>query len=102
MAKEKPKAVYMARAEIALFCECGAQLEKTAAGTYVCRGPGCRWEGRELYAVIMPAMPSFYHQPQSIDDLVAQFVYRVCAQIGLPQAEQFTWHGGSSARAAQK
>lgn len=52
-------------------------------------------------AVIMPAMPSFYHQPQTIDDLVAQFVYRVCAQINLPQAEQYTWQGGTGARTAK-
>lgn len=44
-------------------------------------------------AVIMPAMPSFYHQPQTIDDLVAQFVYRVAAQIGLPQQAQHKWTG---------
>jgi 4-hydroxy-3-polyprenylbenzoate decarboxylase len=36
-------------------------------------------------AVIMPAIPSFYHQPKTIDDLVAQYVYRVLAQMGLPQ-----------------
>lgn len=53
-------------------------------------------------AVVMPAMPSFYHQPQSIADLVEQFVYRVCAQIGLPQAEQFTWKGSSGAQSAKK
>lgn len=44
-------------------------------------------------AVIMPAMPSFYHQPKSIDDLVQQFVYRVLAQIDLPQERAFKWQG---------
>src|SRR4029077_10970849 len=34
-------------------------------------------------AVIMPAVPSFYHAPKTIDDLVAQYVCRVLAQMDL-------------------
>ena len=48
-------------------------------------------------AVIMPAMPSFYHQPKSIDDLVQQFVYRVLAQIELPQERAYRWTGAREA-----
>ena len=44
-------------------------------------------------AVIMPAIPSFYHQPRTIDDLVTQYVCRVLAQLGLPQDRQFAWKG---------
>ncbi len=44
-------------------------------------------------AVIMPAIPSYYHQPKTIDDLVAQYVYRVLAQLGLPQDKQYQWRG---------
>ena len=44
-------------------------------------------------AVIMPVIPAFYFGPQTIDDMVAQYVYRVCAQIGLPQPEQYRWTG---------
>jgi 4-hydroxy-3-polyprenylbenzoate decarboxylase len=44
-------------------------------------------------AVIMPAIPSFYHQPKTIDDLVTQYVCRVLAQLGLPQSRQFAWQG---------
>ena len=51
-------------------------------------------------AVIMPAMPSFYHQPKTIDDLIAQYVYRVLAQMDLPQEGQFEWKGGSAAKTA--
>jgi len=52
-------------------------------------------------AVIMPAIPSFYHQPQTIDDLVTQYVCRVLAQLGLPQERQFEWKGqGRQARKA--
>lgn len=47
-------------------------------------------------AVIMPAIPSFYHQPQTIEDLVAQYVCRVLVQLGLPQNRQFAWKGQSS------
>ncbi|QDT63164.1 UbiX family flavin prenyltransferase [Calycomorphotria hydatis] len=32
-------------------------------------------------AVILPAMPGFYHEPQSIDDLVDFVVGRVCDQL---------------------
>jgi len=52
-------------------------------------------------AVIMPAIPSFYHQPRTIDDLVTQYVCRVLAQLGLPQNRQFEWKGqGRQARKA--
>jgi 4-hydroxy-3-polyprenylbenzoate decarboxylase len=44
-------------------------------------------------AVIMPVVPAFYFGPQTIDDMVMQYVYRVCAQIGLPQEEQYHWTG---------
>ena len=44
-------------------------------------------------APIMPAIPSFYHQPKTIDDLVTQYVCRVLAQLGLPQPRQFAWTG---------
>ena len=44
-------------------------------------------------AVIMPAVPSFYHQPKSIDDLVTQYVCRVLAQIGLAQDRMYRWTG---------
>jgi flavin prenyltransferase len=44
-------------------------------------------------AVVMPAIPSFYHHPQTIDDLVTQYVCRVLAQIGLPQEKMYRWTG---------
>jgi 4-hydroxy-3-polyprenylbenzoate decarboxylase len=52
-------------------------------------------------AVIMPAVPSFYHQPKTIDDLVTQYVCRVLAQIGLPQDEMYRWMGSSAAKEAK-
>ena len=44
-------------------------------------------------AMIMPAMPAFYFGPKTLDDVVEQFVYRVLAQIGLPQDAQYHWSG---------
>jgi flavin prenyltransferase len=44
-------------------------------------------------ATVMPAMPAFYYEPKSIADTVEQFCYRVLAQIGLPQKNQYRWSG---------
>jgi flavin prenyltransferase len=46
-------------------------------------------------AVIMPAVPAFYHRPKTIDDLVTQYVCRVLAQIDLPQPQMYRWTGKS-------
>ena len=51
-------------------------------------------------AVIMPAIPSFYHRPKTIDDLVAQYVCRVLALLGLPQEQAYRWEGQGKARAS--
>ena len=53
----------------------------------------------EAGAVIMPVIPAFYFAPQTIDDLVEQFVCRVLAQLGLPQEQQYRWQGQSKSRA---
>jgi 4-hydroxy-3-polyprenylbenzoate decarboxylase len=52
-------------------------------------------------AVIMPAVPAFYHQAKTIDDLVTQFVCRVLAQIGLPQNKMYCWTGTSASKKAE-
>lgn len=44
-------------------------------------------------ATVMPAMPAFYYGPKTIADTVEQFCYRVLAQLGLPQSQQFRWKG---------
>src|ERR1700676_3756194 len=51
-------------------------------------------------AVIMPTVPAFYHQPKTIDDLVTQYVYRVMAQLDLPQMEMYRWEGSLIAKKA--
>jgi 4-hydroxy-3-polyprenylbenzoate decarboxylase len=52
-------------------------------------------------AVIMPAIPAFYHAPKTIDDLVTQFVCRVLAQMDLPQDAMFRWTGSAIAKEAK-
>jgi flavin prenyltransferase len=42
-------------------------------------------------AVILPAMPGFYNQPQSIDDLVNFVVARICDQLGVEQDLTKRW-----------
>ncbi len=49
-------------------------------------------------ALMMPATPAFYFEPKTIQDFVTEFVCRVLAQLGLPQAEQYHWTGGAPGR----
>jgi 4-hydroxy-3-polyprenylbenzoate decarboxylase len=49
----------------------------------------------------MPAVPAFYHQPKTIDDLVTQYVCRVLAQIGFPQEKMYRWTGHSASKEAK-
>jgi 4-hydroxy-3-polyprenylbenzoate decarboxylase len=44
-------------------------------------------------ADIFPIIPSFYHGPKSIDDLVVQYCCRVLVHLGLEQSQQFRWMG---------
>ena len=52
-------------------------------------------------AVIMPAVPAFYHKPKTIDDIVTQYVCRVLAQAGLSQDKMYRWTGTSAAKKAE-
>jgi 4-hydroxy-3-polyprenylbenzoate decarboxylase len=45
----------------------------------------------EAGAVIFPCIPAFYNKPQDSTEMARQFVYRVLAHIGLPQAGAFVW-----------
>lgn len=56
---------------------------------------------QEAGAVIMPAIPAFYHQPKTIDDLVTQYIFRALAQIGLPQEKMYRWTGRSASKGAK-
>ncbi|HUC54692.1 MAG TPA: UbiX family flavin prenyltransferase [Candidatus Cybelea sp.] len=52
-------------------------------------------------AVIMPAVPAFYHHPKTIDDLVTQYVCRVLAQMGLAQDKMYRWTGTPAVKKAE-
>jgi len=45
-------------------------------------------------AIILPAMPGFYHQPKSIRDLVDFIVARICDQLGVPNNLIERWGAG--------
>ena len=45
----------------------------------------------EAGATILPAVPAFYHKPQTIDDLVDTVVARVLQTLGLPQEIVGQW-----------
>jgi 4-hydroxy-3-polyprenylbenzoate decarboxylase len=45
----------------------------------------------EAGAVIFPCIPAFYNKPQDSTEMARQFVFRVLAHIGLPQAGAFVW-----------
>ena len=47
----------------------------------------------EMGGIIFPPVPSFYHQPASIDDMVNHTVSRVLDMLGLPQAQASRWDG---------
>jgi flavin prenyltransferase len=49
----------------------------------------------EMGAIIAPPIPGFYHNPQTVMDLVDHSVERVLDLIGLPDAETRRWEGKS-------
>jgi 4-hydroxy-3-polyprenylbenzoate decarboxylase len=48
---------------------------------------------RKAGAVIIPAMPAFYHRPADIVSLVDHFVYRVMDHLGLQHSQATAWQG---------
>ncbi len=47
----------------------------------------------EAGAIILPAMPGFYHKPVSVDDIVDFVVARILDQLGIPQNLLPPWEG---------
>jgi 4-hydroxy-3-polyprenylbenzoate decarboxylase len=45
----------------------------------------------EAGATIFPVIPAFYNKPVNSDEMARQFVFRVLAHIGLPQAGAYVW-----------
>ena len=51
-------------------------------------------------AVIFPVIPAFYNRPMDAAEMAEQFVCRVLAHIGLPQADAYVWKGETVANPA--
>lgn len=47
---------------------------------------------------IVPAMPSFYHFPQSIDDLIDHFCHRLLDHLGIDHEQLTRWEGSRPAK----
>jgi len=48
---------------------------------------------RQAGAMIVPAMPSFYHRPTNIIEMVDHFIYRVMDHLELAHSEETVWQG---------
>ena len=44
-------------------------------------------------ATVLPASPSFYHKPKTVDDLVDHLCFRILDQFGIPHSRQTQWTG---------
>lgn len=51
---------------------------------------------RQAGAMIVPAMPSFYHRPANLIEMVDHFIYRVLDHLGVAHSQQTVWQGDSS------
>ena len=48
---------------------------------------------RQAGAMIVPAMPAFYHRPADIVSMADHFVYRVMDHLGLSHSQETVWTG---------
>jgi 4-hydroxy-3-polyprenylbenzoate decarboxylase len=54
----------------------------------------------EAGALVLPAMPSFYQMPKTLEDLVDTVVYRIVDHLGLDVPDSARWAGERAERAA--
>lgn len=47
----------------------------------------------EMGGIIFPPVPSFYHRPQTLAEMIDHTVSRVVDLLGLPQPQAPRWHG---------
>ena len=50
----------------------------------------------EAGAILLPAIPSFYSRPQSVEDVADTVVWRILDQIGLPNSRAYRWKDSAS------
>jgi 4-hydroxy-3-polyprenylbenzoate decarboxylase len=48
----------------------------------------------EMGGIILPPVPSFYHRPETLDDIVNQTVGKILDQFGIPHELFDRWAGG--------
>jgi 4-hydroxy-3-polyprenylbenzoate decarboxylase len=48
---------------------------------------------RQAGAMIVPAMPAFYHRPSNIIEMADHFIYRVMDHLGLAHSQETVWEG---------
>ena len=52
----------------------------------------------EAGAIVLPAIPSFYSRPNSVDAVVDTVVWRILDQIGLPSPKTYRWQNSGSSK----
>ncbi len=50
----------------------------------------------EAGAILLPAIPSFYSRPRSVDAVVDTVVWRILDQLGLPNPSAYRWRDDSA------
>jgi len=50
----------------------------------------------EAGAIVLPAIPSYYSRPQSVDAVVDTVVWRILDQTGLPNPRAYRWKDESA------
>ena len=50
----------------------------------------------EAGAILLPAIPSFYSRPQSVEEVADTVVWRILDQIGLPNPRAYRWKDSAS------
>jgi 4-hydroxy-3-polyprenylbenzoate decarboxylase len=56
----------------------------------------------EAGAIVLPAIPSFYSRPTSLNDVVDTVVWRILDQIGLPSPRTYRWADQTPRRGARQ
>lgn len=56
----------------------------------------------EAGAILLPAIPSFYSRPDSVDDVADTVVWRILDQIGLPNPRAYRWKDDAKKNARPK
>jgi flavin prenyltransferase len=56
----------------------------------------------EAGAIVLPAIPSFYSQPDSVTAVVDTVVWRILDQIGLPNPRAYRWQDQTAKSSGEK